>query len=152
MYKLRIYADTSVFGGCLDREFSESSKKLFAEIAAGRFTLVVSDTTLRELDKAPTQVQQVLAQLPWESLEVFRLSTEVHHLRDAYIDAGVVGPSSLRDAEHIACATVADVDMIVSWNFKHIVHFDKIRGYHGVNMLKGYSLIPVYSPLEVVDS
>ena len=60
--------------------------------------------------------------------------------------------SSLRDAEHIACATVADADLIVRWNFRHIVHFDKIRGYHGVNMLKGYPLVPIHSPLEVVAS
>lgn len=41
--------------------------------------------------------------------------------------------------------------MIVSWNFKHIVHFDKISGYHGVNLLEGYKAIPIYSPLEVID-
>jgi len=151
MNRLRVYADTSVFGGCFDKEFAKSSTKFFAEIGAGRFMLVVSDTTLRELDKAPIQVQQILARVPGELLEIIPLSTEVRALRDAYIDAGVVGPSSLRDAEHIACATVADVDMVVSWNFKHIVHFEKIRGYHGVSLLKGYSLIPIYSPLEVIE-
>lgn len=152
MDRLRIYADTSVFGGCFDKEFSKSSEKLFSEIASGRFVLVVSSTTLAELAGAPFRVQQVLTQLPPGLVEVFRLSPEVHELRDAYIGAGVLGASSLRDAEHIACATVAGVDMIVSWNFKHIVHFEKIRGYHGVNLLKGYSPIPIYSPMEVIES
>ena len=41
--------------------------------------------------------------------------------------------------------------MIVSWNFKHIVHFDKIKGYNAVNMLKGYQLIDIRSPSEVID-
>lgn len=50
----------------------------------------------------------------------------------------------------LAAAMVARVDMIVSWNFKHIVHYDKIRGYHGVNLLNGYMAIPIYSPPEVI--
>jgi hypothetical protein len=61
-----------------------------------------------------------------------------------------VGPASFADAEHIACASVAAVDLIVSWNFRHIVHFDKIRGYHAVNLVNGYNAIPIYSPKEVV--
>jgi hypothetical protein len=78
-------------------------------------------------------------------------SREVDELRDAYLQAGVVGPASLVDAEHIAYASVAEVDLIVSWNFKHIVHFEKIRGYHGVNLAKGYNPIPIHSPREVVE-
>jgi hypothetical protein len=72
-------------------------------------------------------------------------------LRDAYLAAGVVGPASAADAEHIAAATVAEVDIVVSWNFKHIVHFDKIRGFNGVNSLRGYRPLEIYSPVEVVD-
>ncbi len=71
-------------------------------------------------------------------------------MRDAYLSAGVVGKASKRDAAHIAAASVSRVDMIVSWNFKLIVHFDKIRGYHEVNMRLGYPPIPIYCPREVV--
>lgn len=63
----------------------------------------------------------------------------------------MVGPASSADAAHIAAATVAEVDMVVSWNFKHIVHFDKIRGFNGINILKGYRPLQIYSPVEVVD-
>jgi len=46
-------------------------------------------------------------------------------------------------------ATVADVDILVSWNFRHIVHFDKIRQFNAVNLEKGYKTIAIYSPMEV---
>lgn len=149
--RLRVYADTSVFGGCLDEEFAEDSKALFDEIRAGRFTLVVSSVTLRELLDAPEDVRQILASMSAESVENFADCPEIVELRDAYIEAGVVGPGSLEDAEHVAAATVADVDMIVSWNFKHIVHFEKINGYHGVNLIRGYKPVSIYSPREVVE-
>ena len=76
---------------------------------------------------------------------------EIDHLRDAYLEAGIVGITSSADAEHIAAATVAGVDLIVSWNFKHIVHFDKIKQYHAVNIVEGYYPIPIHTPREVAS-
>ncbi len=88
---------------------------------------------------------------PADGVENFADCPEIVELRDAYIEAGVVGPGSLEDAEHVAAASVADVDMIVSWNFKHIVHFEKINGYHGVNLIRGYKPVSIYSPKEVIE-
>lgn len=150
MPDLRVYADTSVFGGCLDDEFSEASVQFFKLVESGRFRLVISDTTLVELQQAPAEVRMVLLALPPEHVERIGVDETVEALRDAYLAAGIVGPASARDAEHIAAATIADVDMVVSWNFKHIVHYDKIGGYQGVNLLRGYSQIRIYSPLEVI--
>lgn len=151
MRRLRVYADTSVFGGCMDDEFSAESQKLFDEIREGRFGLVVSSTTALELRQAPRELREMVAALPAECVEVIEPSEEIDQLRDAYLEAGIVGSSSSLDAEHIACASVADVDIIISWNFKHIVHLDKIRGYHGVNLVKGYEPIPIHTPKEVVE-
>ncbi|MGB4069885.1 MAG: hypothetical protein WBK08_17790 [Nitrospira sp.] len=148
--RIRVYADTSVFGGCYDDEFSVDSRKLFDEIVEGKFLLVISETTLLELGDAPPRVREVLTQLPLDSLEMIEISEEILALRDAYLDAEVLGGSSIRDATHVAAGSVADVDMIVSWNFKHIVHFDKIHGFHAVNLLKGYRMVEIYSPKEVV--
>lgn len=50
---------------------------------------------------------------------------------------------------HIALATVADVDLLVSWNFKHIVRFDKIRLFNAVNLEQGYKPLAIHSPREV---
>jgi predicted nucleic acid-binding protein len=148
--RLIVYPDTSVFGGCFDREFAEESRTFFAEIRSGRFDILVSETTLRELQRAPDYVRQVLADVPEDRLMSMALSEEVEALRDAYVDALVVGASAILDAEHIASASVAGVDLIVSWNFKHVVHFEKIRGYHAVNLLRGYHPIPIHTPREVV--
>lgn len=147
---LRVYADTSVFGGCFDEEFAESSNEFFDRVRLGEFLLVLSDTTFRELRDAPDQVRDLLVNLPADRVEHIATSEEIEMLRDAYLAAEIVGPAAVRDAEHIAAATVADVDMIVSWNFRHIVHYEKINGYHGVNLIHGYPAIPIYSPLEVV--
>ncbi len=148
---LRIYVDTSVFGGCFDNEFAEASLALFKEIQAGKFILVISSLTTQELDKAPARVQRVLTEISADRLEVIPDSPVINQLRDAYLTAKVVGASSLADAQHIAAASVAEVDMVVSWNFRHIVHYEKISGYHAVNLLNGYKPIPTYSPREVVS-
>jgi hypothetical protein len=55
------------------------------------------------------------------------------------------------DALHVALATVTRCDKIVSWNFRHIVHSDKIRYYHAVNLMQGYDLIEIFSPKEVIS-
>lgn len=150
--KLRIYVDTSVFGGCFDEEFMKESLALFEEIKSGKFILVISSVTTQELSQAPETVRQVLANLPPERVEIISDSPDILQLRDAYLTAQVVGPACLKDAQHIAAASVAMVDLVVSWNFKHIVHYDKINGYHGINLLYGYRPIPIYSPKEVVES
>lgn len=151
MKRLRVYADTSVFGGCFDEEFANESKRLFDEIREGEFMLAISETTSRELNDAPQNVQDLLAQLPPEMVEVIDFSEDIRVLRDAYLKAAVVGPASEAGAEHIAAASVAGVDFVVSWNFKHIVHYEKIRGFQAVNLLQGYKPIQIFSPKEVVD-
>ncbi|MBF0472247.1 MAG: hypothetical protein HQK91_03525 [Nitrospirae bacterium] len=151
MKQFRVYADTSVFGGCFDDEFSEESKAFFDEILKGKFILVISTTILRELNDAPDYVQKILKQISTEMIEFIEYSDEIAELRDAYIKAEVIGVSHKYDAEHIATATVADVDFVISWNFKHIVHFDKIRGYQAINLLKGYKPMLIYSPKEVIE-
>ena len=150
MKKFRIYADTSVFGGCFDDEFSKESKALFEDIKSGKFILVISTTTLREINNAPDYVQSILSELSPEMVEIIGYSKEIENLRDAYLKAKVVGHTSKFDAEHIAAASVSEVDFVVSWNFKHIVHYEKISGYQAVNLLNGYKPIHIYSPKEVV--
>ena len=150
MRPLRIYIDTFVVGGCLDEEFAETSRKLFSMARDGRAVLLVSDLLLQELKDAPSEVPDLLSSLPPSAAEPIETTDEARGLGTEYVEAGVVGESSARDAFHVALATVAGADMIVSWNFKHIVHHDKIRGFHAVNLRTGYPMIGIYSPLEVV--
>ena len=79
------------------------------------------------------------------------VSEKALELQLNYIKSGVATEASLDDALHVAIATVSGCDLIVSWNFRHIVHFDKIPKYNAVNVLNGYGHIGIYSPLEVIQ-
>jgi len=146
----RIYIDTSVVGGCLDAEFAEESHALLRMARDGSAILLISDVLVDELHQAPERVRNLLTALPPESLERIEATEEALELQDAYVAANVVTESSKRDAFHVALATLARADMIVSWNFKHIVHYEKIRGFNAVNYGAGYPMIAIHSPKEVV--
>ena len=150
MKKLRIYVDTSVIGGCFDEDFEQESRALIEMVKRGKLEIVVSELLLQELESAPEHVKQVLGEIPSENMEGAYITHEAESLRDAYISLKVAGKSQANDALHVALASVAKVDMIVSWNFKHIVHYDKIRGFNAVNLREGYLPIDIRSPLEVV--
>ncbi|VAX42859.1 hypothetical protein MNBD_PLANCTO03-247 [hydrothermal vent metagenome] len=146
---LRAYLDTSVFGGVFDAGFDEASRAFIDSIRVGRVIAMVGSTTLAELSQAPDRVQAVLAELPPESVVRCGITEEVECLRDAYLDAGVLTPKWTDDATHVATATVHDADILVSWNFRHIVNYDKIRLFNAVNVRLGYRQIAIHSPLEL---
>jgi len=147
---IRVYVDTSVFGGVFDEEFGEASRLLFQQAKAGRFLLVVSDTSLRELAPAPEEVRGFFLEM-LDYADIAEITEDALHLREAYIRAGILSPKCLNDALHVAVATVSACRVIVSWNFKHIVHFQKIPMYNEVNVAHGYKAIAIHSPLEVVE-
>lgn len=146
---MKVYADTSVFGGVFDQEFSGPSRQFFDEVDAARFILVTSAVVEAELNPAPEKVLMLFAKYA-QSANIVDVSEEALTLRSHYIKSGVVTETSLDDALHVAIATVSGCDLIVSWNFRHIVHFDKIPKYNAVNLLNGHGHIGIYSPLEVI--
>ncbi len=150
MRPLRIYSDTSVIGGCLDREFAEDSLRLINAVANGRLVLLLSEIVMRELEDAPPRVQALLTSLPGGAVERVEITEEVLELRDAYIKAKILTPRSADDAAHVAAATIARADAIVSWNFRHIVRLDKIKAYNQINLLHGYGILTIISPKEVL--
>jgi hypothetical protein len=150
MRRLRAYPDTSVFGGCYDPEFEFASRRFFQEVANGRFMLVLSELTGDELSGAPLMVRQILDGIARDAVEQVSVTAECRELQAAYLQAGVVPQKSASDALHIACATVWQADIVVSWNFKHIVHFGRIAGFEGVNTLLGYRSPRIYSPQAVI--
>lgn len=106
MKRLRIYIDTSVAGGCLDKEFTKESNALFEAAKMGK--VVLSDLLF------------------------------------------ISGKSQINDAHHVAIATIFSADIIVSWNFKHIVHLNKIRGFNSINIREGYKELEIRNPKEVI--
>lgn len=150
MKKLHIYVDTSVIGGCEDEEFSAVTRRLWAKFRTGEYVLVISDLTLQEVEGAPQGVRRHLENIPASHQIQVRLNAEAQELADAYVAHGVVGPGSLIDALHVAVATVSSVDVLVSWNFKHIVNLGRIRLFNAVNLEQGYGLIEIRTPKEVL--
>ena len=146
---LRVYVDTSVIGGCLDEEFRVASIRLIERSRAGTALLVISDTTLAELAGAPAKVRSVLEDLPPECLELVLQDDQSEALAEQYIRHEVVSHRMLADAQHIAVATIAKVDVLLSWNFKHIVNLDRIHGFNALNLRLGYAMLEIRSPLEV---
>ncbi|NAT10919.1 PIN domain protein [ANME-1 cluster archaeon AG-394-G06] len=148
--RLRIYIDTSVIGGCLDKEFQNASRQLIDKFKQGEMIAVISELTTLELKDAPQEVRDIIREIPEENIEYVELTEEAVNLARKYIVEGVIGEGKLVDAEHIAIATLNRVDVLVSWNFRHIVNLSKIRGYNSVNLKYGYPLLEIRSPLEVI--
>lgn len=148
---IRTYADTSVYGGLHDKEFAEASEQFFAQVRAGRFSLVTSAVVDDELEEAPSKVQSDYEALLSEAT-VAEVTEEALDLQQAYLDAGILTPTWEDDALHIALSTVHSCELIVSWNFQHIVHFQKIPQYNAVNALHGYDTIAIHSPREVISN
>lgn len=150
MARLRVYIDTSVFGGCFDKEFSQDSQALFRAISSGTVTALLSATLLRELEEAPERVRALLVQTLGGSCERIDVTPEMIDLRDAYLDAEVVVATYADDALHVAQATIAQADVITSWNFKHLVNPVRIRAFNRVNAARGYGEVVILTPGDIV--
>ena len=148
--RLRAYVDTSVFGGVHDDEFRNGSERFFRAVRDGAFTILTSQPLAIEISRAPDSVRATFDTYRVEA-EVLDTTDEAENLAEAYMNAKVVPAASRVDALHVALASVARADLIVSWNFKHLVQLRRIRAFHAVNLLHCYPLIEIRSPLEVTD-
>jgi predicted nucleic acid-binding protein len=151
MKKQRIYFDTSVFGGYFDSEFEEFTKPLFERIEKGEFKVLLSAVLQRELEPAPEKILNLITGLKSEYTEFLDEDDEVVELATEYIAEKVVGQTSFADCLHIALATINRADLLVSWNFKHIVNIKRIRGYNSINIKNGYKQLDIRSPRELMD-
>ena len=146
----RIYLDTSVIGGYYDSEFEEDTRILFEKIKLEQFHVVLSDITEGELQEAPEMIRNLFIELSAGLATKIELTEEAVQLADTYLAEKVVGKTSRVDCFHIALATIHQVDILVSWNFKHIVNVQRIRGYNAVNMKLGYPTLDIRSPKEII--
>ena len=147
---VRVYADTSVYGSVFDNEFARPSRVFFDRVREGRFRLVVSALVEDELAQSPSEVREWFAKFRFAADSV-AVTDEAVALRQAYLDAGILTPKSSDDALHVALATVAECGLIVSWNFRHIVHYQKVPLYNAVNVLRRHATLDIRSPLEVIE-
>jgi predicted nucleic acid-binding protein len=146
--KQRIFIDTSVFGGYFDEEFKDHTVPLFERIKEGEFVVLYSTVTQDELDNAPEKVKELVRNIKSEMVMFLDVTEEVVELASEYIEEKVVGQTSYADCLHIALATINRADFLVSWNFKHIVNIERIRGYNSINIKNGYKQLEIRSPRE----
>jgi len=144
----RYYIDTSVFGGYFDEEFAEHTIPLFQRYKKNEFILLFSTVTQDELENAPEEVKDLVKSLKSEHTEFLEITDEAVDLATDYINEKVVGKTSFADCLHIAIATINRADFLISWNFKHIVNIERIRGYNSINIKKGYKQLEIRSPRE----
>jgi predicted nucleic acid-binding protein len=155
MKKLRIYLDTSVISH-LDApdvpEKQQDTRKLWDAIQAGEYDVFISPIVMVELDECREPKHSVL--LEWLSvINYTELHTddEVFELAAQYLKAGILPQKSARDRQHIAYACVYNCDMVISWNFRHMVNVKTISGVKGVNALAGYKEMPIYTPTILIS-
>ena len=151
MKKLTLYLDTSVFGGYFDEEFKEFTIPLFERIKDEEFKVIFSDITENELLNAPNRVKTLVESLPNQSTRYVNSNEESIQLAQKYIEGGVVGQTSFADCLHIALATIHNANILISWNFKHIVNVVRILGYNSVNLNESYKQIDIRSPRELLS-
>jgi hypothetical protein len=146
---MKFYVDTSVWAGNYDKEFSEWTVPFIEQARQGKFTIVLSDITIGELQDAPEHVQALPETIPEEFIELINITDEQLDLADNYVKEGVLTPKFLSDAQHIAISTILKVDSLVSWNFKHMVNFLRIKQYNSINLKFGNQAIDIRTPKEV---
>jgi predicted nucleic acid-binding protein len=145
----RTYVDASVFGGVFDDEFAEDSRVFFEQVEQGRFVVLTSGAVADELAQAPAEVRELFERVLPQA-ELVEVNEATWALQAAYLDARILTTKWADDALHVALATLAGADLIVSWNFRHIVHFEKVSRYNAVNVLHGYREVAIHSPSEVI--
>ena len=131
-----------------DSGFEADSKRIFEAARQSKIVVLISELIMEELRFAPEQVQELVRKIPRNALELVSINSDVLDLRSAYLKAKILGAKSRNDATHVDAATTARADAIISWNFKHIVRLDKMKGFNRVNFEFGYSNLIIINPKE----
>jgi predicted nucleic acid-binding protein len=154
MKKQKIYLDTSVISHLHAPDVPEKMQdtlKLWEDIKAGVFDVYISPVFMGEInDCAEPKYSILLEYLQLISYTELQETEEVLELAKKYLDAGILREKSFDDCQHIAYACVYDCDMLISWNFKHLVNIKTISGVKSVNALAGYKEMPIYTPTMLI--
>ena len=144
-----LYLDTSVLGGYFDDEFKEATQELWRQMEQGRFRFFTSFVTVDELTDAPERVREILT-TTFAPGNILEITGEMEQLAAAYMSRAILTPKYSDDARHVAVCTVARIDYLVSWNFRHLVNVEREKGFNVVNLLQGYATLRIVNPLELI--
>ena len=152
----KIYLETTIF----NFKFSEDSPdkkadvmKLFDEISEGKYLAYTSNYVLQELLRAEEPKRSdMIGLIDKYKMRLLEADEIAERLADEYVEAGIIPQKYKTDGIHIAMATINDLDIIVSYNFQHIVKLKTIIGTESINLREGYKRIGIYSPTEVIEN
>ena len=146
---MKLYLDTSVFSAYYDERTPERMRMtrdfwLMLE----RHEKLCSDLTIEELGQAHSGLREKLLALA-RNFTVLSLTDEMRNLARVYVEEGVVPAKYFADALHIAAAVLGNADILVSWNFKHLVKRSTRLLVNYVNTKQGLRMIEILAPPEV---
>jgi hypothetical protein len=125
---------------------------LFNEIRAGKWDAYTSYTVINEISEAPEETSaRLMALIKDFGIVVLPPNDEIHSLADIYVKEGIIPHKYRDDAVHIATACFYGMDIIISWNFKHIVKRKTILMTNFINTRENYRQISIHSPSEVIE-
>lgn len=104
-----------------------------------------------EIYRVPKYIIEFFEEIPDNLIERIELTNQAKELALKYIKNKVVSKTSIADCQHIALATLQNADVLVSWNFKHIVNLQRIQGFNSVNLREGYPIIEIRTPKEIFN-
>jgi len=144
-----LYLDTSVLGGYFDEEWRLATQELWRQMENGKYRFSTSSIAAEELTEAPDRVRELFTDT-FAPEAVLEVTEEMEQLASAYMAQAILTPKYSDDARHVAACTVAKIDYLVSWNFKHMVNIEREKGFNAVNLLQGYRSIRIVNPLELI--
>ena len=149
MHTLSLYLDTSVIGGYYDAEFMADTGALWRLKEAARFRFISSQLVIDEIAGAPERVRELM-RTSFSPEDVLDVSVEMEDLAAAYVREKVVPAGFADDALHVAVCSVARVDYLVTWNFKHLANARRESGFNAVNLLQGYPPVRIVAPTFLI--
>jgi hypothetical protein len=149
MRALSLYLDTSVIGGYYDAEFLVATRALWRLKEAGHFRFISSVLVDQEVAHAPEQVRALL-RTAFAPEDMLPMTAEALELAGHYIAHNVVPVTYTDDARHVAVCSVARLDYLVSWNFKHLANVRRESGFNSVNLLQGYPPVRIVAPTFLI--
>jgi predicted nucleic acid-binding protein len=150
----RVYVDNSVVSGMFDDhmpERVEHMRQFWQAVIDGKIRIIASDVMRIELDNAPMHVQDFFGDLPESQIEHVKSTDESDDLATQYISTKVISENHKNDCKHIAIATIANADAVVSWNCEDMVNPNRIPKYNEVNTKHGYQEIKIQTPKEFME-
>jgi predicted nucleic acid-binding protein len=153
--KLKLYLDTSVISHLFADDIPDrmsDTNKLWDDFKIGKYDIFISTVTVEEIQKcSEPKRSRMVEKLGEIDFHVLEETDEINDLAGEYINHGVLTKKNIDDCLHIAGAVVTNCDIIISWNFKHLVNYRTINKVKVVNAVNHYKEISIISPPMLLE-